>query len=332
MSSKTLKDPAAEAGAARGGPMLAPAAMQVVCGTDFSKTAGQAAEAAAAFAARLSEPLVLVHAVNDSARAQLPAEVRASLNHFSQQCLTEEGRRLQAGGIEVREVFREGAPEGVLVDFARDEKTQLVVLSSLGRGAPSGWILGSVAEHVAQTSPVPTLIVRSAEPFAAWLGGKRSLRVFVGADFSVPSEAALRWVHWLQQLAPCEVVVAYLDQELALQSVEGELSALARDVVAKTEAVQLRCFRQRVRALLGARRVRVRCENGWGRSDAHLLQLASEERADLIVVGTHQHQGPGRFGAPSTSRGVLHYAPMSVACVPATGRAGLDVCELKIAS
>lgn len=312
------------------GAVLTPVARQIVCGTDFSKTAGFAAETAAAFACRLREPLVLVHAADEAARAQLPAEIRESLSTFSQQCLSEEGERLHAGGIEVREVFREGAPETVLMDFASDAKTHLIVLSSLGRGAPSGWILGSVAERVAQTSPVPTLIVRAAEPFTAWLRGKRSLRVFVGADFSIPSDAALRWVGWLRQLGPCEVAVAYLDQDLTPPGADGDLSPLARDMVAKTEAVQERCFRQRIRTLLGPRRVRVRIEKGWGRSDAHLLQLATEERADLIVVGTHQHQGPGRFGHPSTSRGVLHYAPMSVACVPATERTAPESCSLRV--
>lgn len=315
-----------------GGPSLAPLESQIVCGTDFSKTAAQAAETAAAFAARLREPLVLVHAVDQAARAELPAAIRESLSTFSQQCLSEEGQRLHAGGVEVREIFREGAPDAVLTDFASDAKTRLVVLSSLGRGAPTGWILGSVAEHVAQTSPVPTLIVRSAEPFVSWLHGRRNLRIFVGADFSVPSDAALRWVGSLRELGACDVTVAYLEQDLSSAGASGDLSPLAREMVAKTEAVQIRCFRQRVRELLGPRRVHVRIEKGWGRSDAHLLQLATEDRADLIVVGTHRHPGPGRFGSPSTSRGVLHYAPMSVACVPATERTAPSSLGLKIAT
>lgn len=311
---------------------LAPAVMQIVCGTDFSKNAAQAAEAAATFARLLREPLTLVHVADEAARTQLPTEIRESLSTFSQQCLTDEGHRLEAGGVEVREVFREGAPDEVLMDFANQPKTRLVVLSSLGRGAPAGWILGSVVERVAQTSPVPTLIVRSSEPFKAWAAGKRSLRVFVGADFSVPSDAALRWVAWLRKLGPCDVTIANLDQSLVDPDSKAELSPLASKMLAKTEAVQVRCFRERVREVLGPRRVHVRIEKGWGRSDAHLLQLATEERADLIVVGTHQHQGPGRFGSPSTSRGVLHYAQMSVACVPATERttAANEQVQLKI--
>jgi len=63
-------------------------------------------------------------------------------------------------------------------------------------------------------------------------------------------------------------------------------------------------------------RVRVRFEAGWGYSDAHIIELAAQERADLIVVGTHSRSGWQRFGHHSVSRGVLHYAPRNVACVP----------------
>lgn len=37
--------------------------MKIICGTDFSKPAAQAANAAAALAARLEETLVLVHSI-----------------------------------------------------------------------------------------------------------------------------------------------------------------------------------------------------------------------------------------------------------------------------
>ena len=40
--------------------------MRVICGTDFSKPAAQAANAAAALAARLNETLVLVHSVENA--------------------------------------------------------------------------------------------------------------------------------------------------------------------------------------------------------------------------------------------------------------------------
>ena len=62
--------------------------------------------------------------------------------------------------------------------------------------------------------------------------------------------------------------------------------------------------------MLFTSRVRVRIEKSWDRSDAH-----------LIVVGTYQRYGLGRIGHLSVSRGVLPYAPMSVAWVPLSAAA-----------
>ena len=86
----------------------------------------------------------------------------------------------------------------------------------------------------------------------------------------------------------------------------------------KTSLTQAQYFRKKVRALLGPARVRVRVrvEQQWGYSDAHLIQTAAAEKAYLLVVGTHSRRGLARLGHHSVSRGVLHYAPTNVACIP----------------
>jgi nucleotide-binding universal stress UspA family protein len=50
--------------------------------------------------------------------------------------------------------------------------------------------------------------------------------------------------------------------------------------------------------------------------DAHLVGLATETGADLLVVGTHRRAGLDRWTRGSVSRGILRHAPMNVACVP----------------
>jgi nucleotide-binding universal stress UspA family protein len=292
----------------------------IVCGTDFSQQAAQAVEAAAALAQRLGEPLVLVHAADPESREKLPADLHDSLCLFERAQLREELETLRAANVEVIEDFRAGRPDTVLVEVARAQHARLLVVSSHGRQPPKRWMLGSVAERAAEASPVPTLVVRSAAPFTEWLADKRRLRVFIGADFSAESEAALRWAAWLQQVGPCDLVVAYLEPVTpATGSMDMLSSSIVVQMLATTDQVQARSFRKRVRAVLGTCGVRVRVELGWGRSDAHLIEMARAERADLIVVGTHQRRGLGRLGHVSVSRGVLHYAPMNVVCVPAAG-------------
>ncbi len=274
-------------------------------------------EVATALAKRVGEPLVLVHAVNDQPQESLPSELRESLSLYARAQLHDERERLRALQVEVIEAFRAGPGDAALLEEAAAHHARLLVLAAARRRSLSRWLPGSVAERVAEAAPAPTLVVRDAAPLLAWARQERRLRVFVGADFSAPSEAALRWVNWLRQMGPCDVVVACLEPGLVpYPAVDLYPSLFVDDLVLQAARMEERHFRQRVRTLLGQSHVRVRFEKGWGHSDAHLIQMAAEERADLIVIGTHSRRGWHRLGHHSVSRGVLHYAPLNVVCVP----------------
>jgi nucleotide-binding universal stress UspA family protein len=77
-----------------------------------------------------------------------------------------------------------------------------------------------------------------------------------------------------------------------------------------------RDLKEKVERILGDESVKICVESGWGRSDSHLIQLAERNKANLIVVGTHQRLGLNRLRFGSVSRGILHHAPMNVAVVP----------------
>jgi nucleotide-binding universal stress UspA family protein len=296
---------------------LATASMQIVCGTDFSTSAMQAVEAAAALTSQLHEPLILLHAFDEPSRVLLPKELRESLRSFEQQQLRDEVQRLQAEGLNVHEAFCEGEPAEILAQFTTQPNTRLIVVSSGGHSAAARLILGSVAERVTHSSTVPTLVVRDPAPFVAWAQGKRKLRVFAAADFSAGSDAALAWVRWLRQIGRCEITVAYIEPSLVGDSAFAvESSPGAAPLLARMERTEEACFRRRVRKLLSTNRVRVCFEKDWGRSDAHLIQMARKEQADLIVVGMNERHGLSRIAHHSVSRAILHYAPTNVACIP----------------
>ncbi len=277
----------------------------ILCGTDFSENAKQAANVAAALATQLNAPLRLIHA------SAIPGSPPTS------EPLRNEAQRLRDAGADLTAEVIEGAAAAVLGQAAQQHAARLIVVSSLGASAPARWLLGSVAKRTAQSSPVPTLVVREAAPFEAWVRGERALKVFVGVDFTASSDAALRWVAEQQQLGPIEVVAGYVDwppEEAARLGVSGPLgfsgnlpamqSVLERDLLGK------------VTRLLGRESVRVLVRGNWGRADMPLVEMAIEAQADLVVVGTHQWRGLSRLRHGSVSRGILDHAPMSVACVP----------------
>ena len=210
-----------------------------------------------------------------------------------------------------------GRPDEALLELASGSDVRLLVMASLGHRA-NEWLLGSTAERVAERAPVPTLVVRSAAPFEAWGRGERVLKVFVAFDFTGASVAALRWMKSLSAAGSCEVIVGYNDWPLGETARLGITDPfLLGHNPPQVQRILERELSERAGAVLGEGVARIRVEPSVGRADLRLVEMASEEQADLIVVGTHQRHGLGRVAHPSISRGLLRNAPMSVACIPA---------------
>ena len=56
--------------------------------------------------------------------------------------------------------LRTGSPFVEIVRYARDERIDLIVLGTHGRGPIAHMLLGSVAERVVRKAPCPVLTVR----------------------------------------------------------------------------------------------------------------------------------------------------------------------------
>jgi nucleotide-binding universal stress UspA family protein len=127
----------------------------------------------------------------------------------------------------------------------------------------------------------------------------------------------LDWLRRLCGTGPCEVTVAYAaypPQESWRLGI-GEhawLDALPLEI----QRLVQRDIEERVSEALDGASFKVRVEPAWGRADPLLLSLAKEAGADLIVVGTHQRNGFGRFWLGSVSRAILRDSMCSVAIVP----------------
>lgn len=70
---------------------------------------------------------------------------------------------LQAAGLRVSTRTCEGPVAEAIIEHARDEEADMIVMSTHGRGGLSRWVYGSVADRVLQAAPCPVLLVRAAE-------------------------------------------------------------------------------------------------------------------------------------------------------------------------
>ena len=291
--------------------------LPIVCGTDFSSIASEATNIAAAMARRLGTELVLVHVDEFYGLAPVdPKTFDAALSE-KRTALDDEANRLRNLGTQVRPKLLSGSAFDQLVTAATNAKGRLIVVGAVGHGLARRLLVGSVAERTAESSSIPTLVVRQGGRLASWVRDKDKLRVLVGYDFSEASDAALRWVNQLTEIGKFQVTVLYSNwapDEARRLGYEGPLPLVTNP--AEVQKKLQRDLKNRVTKLLPNRGVSVIVEPGWGTPEGYLFEMASRQKIDMIVVGTHQRQGLDRVLLGSVSRAVLHHARMSVAVVP----------------
>jgi nucleotide-binding universal stress UspA family protein len=81
--------------------------------------------------------------------------------------LQEEGTRAvsqikeMAGDLPVETFVLSGYPGSTIVEFAKDNDTDLIVVGTLGKSGIEALLLGSVASKVIRHAPCPVLVVKS---------------------------------------------------------------------------------------------------------------------------------------------------------------------------
>lgn len=85
--------------------------------------------------------------------------------------LQEVARPLREAGFTVQTVIRFGKAAEKIVDFIEENHVGLVAMTTHGRSGLSRLVLGSVAEQVLRSAPVPVLLFRAVEASSMELAG-----------------------------------------------------------------------------------------------------------------------------------------------------------------
>jgi nucleotide-binding universal stress UspA family protein len=193
-----------------------------------------------------------------------------------------------------------------MLEQAKAEGADLVVVGSHGKGAMESFLLGSVSERVARYAPCSVLVARSDQ----------LRRAVVGLDGSETAAAALELLTRLPLPNGAELRVVHVLQPREVPP--GEKQTLApedRERLAEADRV-IQGALERLRATGWSVHGEVRC----GATAASLVATAGETGADLIVLGVSSHAGPGPFFLGCVSGWVLIHAPCSVLLARKTAR------------
>lgn len=305
--------------------------MTIVCGTDFSSHAAQAVRVASLWARASGETLYLVHAVEPESGPAGEEPGPDQVDRIRRRLDDAAGPLKQLGLQPATEVVS-GRPDEALVQEAGRLEAGLLVVGAVGHRAVERWLLGSCADRTAREAPLPVLVVREARPFEEWLVNGRALRVVVGCEEGPSSDRAVVWAGALGRLGTIDLCVARMalpGEENRRAGVSGE--GMGVTLFPATQARLVEKLRDRTASLLGDLAARLEVIPALGRTDQHLVGVAADLGADLVVVGSHQREGFRRWWHGSVSSGVLHGAPMSVAVVPVRPPAGPDPAGAAIA-
>ena len=284
---------------------------RIVVGMDFSPTAIAGATWVRQFLAPTAD-CTLVHALHVPrlpsflrgffpAREQLLETARADAEARLEKVIREN----EWGAV--RTEVRAGRPEDVLAEAARESGADLVVAGEHMRPRFFASI-GSTAEALVRTAPVPVLLARG-------VADHPPRRILVAVDESEHALAALRWARVFARRYAASVTAfhAFRPVYVAVATAVSGMQAsrtLEEEQLSQAHAWLEKCVHA---AGFGHGEADVQTESGEAATSLIAAQQGGDY--DLVIIGSRGAGGAGRMLLGSVANAVLHAASCAVLVV-----------------
>lgn len=289
---------------------------RILCPTDFSDFSERAYEYGLSLARHYNAELYLLHVVRpviigypEYAIPDSVSEFYGELREHAEEQLREFAKVHAEGGVHAMVAVEEGVATESILNFARENSVDMIVMGTHGRRGFQRLTLGSVTERVLRKAGCPVLAVRRpAHDFVA-PGSKGEpvhlRKILLCTDFSECSDRALGYaislaieyrselslLHVLEHLPPPEQRDA--ENVRVVQLMEGKVPQEARGSCK---------IKTTVRA---------------GKPYEEIVKQAEEDQTDLIVVGVRGRNVLDLALFGSTTHRVLQLGPCPVLAIHA---------------
>lgn len=235
------------------------------------------------------------------------------LKHVLAEYLEKKAEGFRASRIKVRTLCIEGEPASSILSFATENKVDLIVISTHGKGGLSRWALGSIATKVVQRSHIPVFLVRSSERAEATVRLGRVLATLDGSQFA---EAILPHAEAFARAMAGEVVLLQVIEPMKAPPlvVYEDWAKVEKDLMDKLQREAER-YLNRKRALLVERGVKVTTKLLQGKPAETILEFVGESDIDLVALTTHGFSGITRWAYGSVASRVVEASSKPVLLV-----------------
>lgn len=198
--------------------------------------------------------------------------------------------------IDVQSMLCEGDPSEVILDVARAKNADLIVLGTYGRKGLNRLLMGSVTSRVISESSADVLVVK--KPCTECTGEYKSILVpYDGSDFS--KKAIIRACQIAAQdngkVSVLYVIPRYEEMLnfFKTESIQNSLMQEAEKITASA-----REFASLQKAVVSA-------QVSEGHAPDRIVEVAKEQKHDLIVMGSHGYRGVNKAIMGSTTERVI---------------------------
>jgi nucleotide-binding universal stress UspA family protein len=276
--------------------MNLPSFTHIVLVTDFSECSAVAVPLARAVADCYRAAIFVTHVMPDAGSTSVATEPYEARK--AQSAAEERMQQVVASsalvGAQVETIIEHGSITDVLARVIPGRSIDLVVVGTHGRSGVGKLFLGSVAQRIFNVVPCPVLSV-SPRAGKSWSAARKFKRILYPTDFSGDSLKALPYALSLVRIADAELILLHVADDLSRNEVLQE-------------------YYRRLNALIPPE------ARAWCKSDAlvitgdrseAILNAASEQNADLVVISAHG--AAGAFNVPlTTAYQVVARAPCPV--------------------
>jgi nucleotide-binding universal stress UspA family protein len=293
---------------------------RVLCPVDFSDHSRRALRHAMAIARRNASRLSVLHVetlTNELTRGDAVLYVPFRASPEDELRAFVDGTK-RTDFVDVTTMVRSGDAAESILDQARHDASDLIVMGTHGRSGLARLVLGSVTEQVLRHAGCPVLTIPPSATGRATEDLEPFNPILCASDFSPSSRKALGIALSMAQEGNARLILVHALQVPANDAGLHPLQPIIVDPVDQTE------WRRETLAKLEAGlpdAANLRCRPETivvaGDPSETILRIAAEKHAGLIVMGVQSRGAIDRLLFGSTTRQVIHAARCPVLSIRA---------------
>jgi nucleotide-binding universal stress UspA family protein len=290
---------------------------RVLLPLDGSELAEMALPYGRELARKLSSELILFHVCGPGHHQQ--EHMHKVYLHSLAETLRHNLKRSQPKGTEIKVATRieTGGPQENICALVKDNGIGLIVMTAVGAsGLKVGKMIGSVADHICRTVPIPVLLIRAQRISGRGQLINRILLTLDGSELSqralpVGEELAAKLKVPITLFQMAHMVIPYTDEMAGGPFIDYTRLSEDEEKRVQTEIIALE-GELREKGL----NVTYNVISGTSAAD-EIIEESKKVGADLVIMSTHGRSGIRRWVLGSVAERVLRHSEIPVLLVNA---------------